>query len=396
MRQGDKSVLVLGGYGAAGTATATFLGQRIDGNIVLAGRSLEKGRKRAEQLDREAGVTGRFNARSIDVADAAQARQCSHEQDVVIVACDLSVSALENLVHGCIANRADYIDITPNPRKLEVFQGMRTLIETSDSRFVLDVGADPGLPGWLARWLCQASPGTVKDIQMYGRYRSTDIGWGGVADILSAADRQGWKYNGGWTQSRFWDVRYRRFEGGLGSSICVPVFLDELHGLPQELSLECFSFYHAGLNPVTDVLMTFERTGMLGCFSFKSRQRAFYSALKRFTNKPFGLELTAESRGDRASRRVSIGHHDLYRATAIPAAIHCESLLEGSGDESGVRWESLSCSQRDVRKRLLIFKFNSVSKDIIEGFNFILLKIKEKIFQCNNFATDTKHHLLSI
>ncbi len=43
MRQGDKSVLVLGGYGAAGTATATFLGQRIDGNIVLAGRSLEKG-----------------------------------------------------------------------------------------------------------------------------------------------------------------------------------------------------------------------------------------------------------------------------------------------------------------------------------------------------------------
>lgn len=335
MRHGNKSVLILGGYGAAGKAIATHLGQRIEGKIVLAGRSLEKGCKRVEQLDREAGVTGRFSARSIDVADAVQVRQCSHEQDVVVVACDLSVSAIESLIKGCITNRADYIDITPNPCKRGVFQGMRPLIETSDSRFVLDAGADPGLPGWLARWLCQASPGTVKDIKMYGRYRSTDIGWGGVADILSAADCQGWKYNGGWTQSRFWDVRFRRFEGGLGSSLCVPVFLDELQALPQELSLERFSFYHAGLNPVTDVLMTFERTGMLGCFSFNSRQRALYSTVQRFTNEPFGLALTAESRGDRALRRVSIGHHDLYRATAIPAAILCESLVEGSGMRPG-------------------------------------------------------------
>ena len=335
MKRGSKSVLILGGYGAAGTAIATLLGQRIEGKIVLAGRSLEKGRKRAEKLDREAGATGRFSARSVDVADAEQTRQCPHGQNVVIVACGLSVSAIESLVQGCIANRADYIDITPNPRKLEIFQSMRTRIEASDSRFVLDAGADPGLPGWLARWLCQASTGTVTDIKMYGRYRSADIGWGGVADILTAAESQGWKYNGGWTQSRVWDVRYRRFEGGLGSSICVPVFLDELQALPQELSLERFSFYHAGLNPVTDALMTFERTGILGCFSFESRQRAFYSALQRFTKKPFGLVLTAESRADGASRRISIGHSDLYRATAIPAAILCTSLMEAAGMRPG-------------------------------------------------------------
>lgn len=68
---------------------------------------------------------------------------------------------------------------------------------------------------------------------MYGRYRSTDIGWVGAADILNAAETPGWQYNGGWTRSRFWDVRYRRFEGGLGSSIFVPVFLDEIQALPQ-------------------------------------------------------------------------------------------------------------------------------------------------------------------
>ena len=245
------------------------------------------------------------------------------------------MSAIEGLVQGCIATRADYIDITPNPRKLEVLQSMRTRIEASSSRFVLDAGADPGLPGWLARWLCPASPGTVTDIKMYGRYRSADIGWGGVADILTAAESQGWKYNGGWTQSRVWDVRYRRFEGGLGSSICVPVFLDELQALPQELSLERFSFYHAGLNPVTDALMIFERTVMLGCFSFKSRQRTFYSTVQRLTDGPFGLALTAESRCERASRRVSIGHSDLYRATAIPAAILCTSHMEAAGMRPG-------------------------------------------------------------
>jgi hypothetical protein len=117
----------------------------------------------------------------------------------------------------------------------------------------------------------------------------------------------------------------------LGSSICVPVFLDELQALPQELSLERFSFYHAGLNPVTDALMTFERTGILGCFSFESRQRAFYSALQRFTKTPFGLVLTAESRADGASRRISIGHSDLYRATAIL----CTSHMEAAGMRPG-------------------------------------------------------------
>jgi len=41
MRQSNKSVLILGGYGAAGAAIATLLGQRIYGNIVLAGWSLK-------------------------------------------------------------------------------------------------------------------------------------------------------------------------------------------------------------------------------------------------------------------------------------------------------------------------------------------------------------------
>lgn len=331
MRQGNKSVLILGGYGAAGKTIATLLGQRIDGSITLAGRSLEKGCKRAEQLNREAGAPGRFGAMSIDLADAEQARQCPHGHDIVIVACELSLSTIENLINGCIANEADYLDINPNSRKIRVFRRMGKQIQASGSRFVLDAGADPGLPGWLARWLSQSAEERVQGITMYGRYRSTDIGWGGVADLLSVSENQGWKYDCGWKKSGFWDMRIRKFERGLGTSLCIPVFLDELETLPRELSLSYFSFYHAGLNPVTDALMTLERTGIRGWFSLESRQRAFYSALQRFTKKRFGLSLTAESRGHGVSRRISIGHPDLYRATAIPAAILCEYLL---GDAS--------------------------------------------------------------
>lgn len=43
MGQSNKSALIRGGYGAAGTAIATLLGQRIDGNIVLAASRWKKG-----------------------------------------------------------------------------------------------------------------------------------------------------------------------------------------------------------------------------------------------------------------------------------------------------------------------------------------------------------------
>ena len=327
MTQNGNNVIILGGYGAAGKAIASLLGKSLSGTITLAGRSIVKAQQMVIRLESDAGFQANLRAELVDVSDEAQARQCSEGQDVVVVACDISSASIENLAKGCLTNKADYIDITPHPYKLPVFKKMRDLIEASESRFVLDAGADPGLPGWLARWLDERAAGNLREVVMYGRYRSTDIGLGGVADIIRASDRQGWIYDRSWRKSQFWNLRFKLFKGGFGTSLCVPVLLDELEFIPHELLLEKLRFYHAGLNPITNTLMMLEKAGVLDRIPFGFRQNAFYKALMTFTGRPFGLSLSAESLGSEPNRQVWIGHPDLYLATAIPAAIMCKLLV---------------------------------------------------------------------
>jgi len=262
------------------------------------------------------------------VENDAQAIRCSKRQDIVIVACAVSPSVIENVVRGCVANGADYVDITPSASKRALFDKLDGLISSGKSRFILDAGADPGLPGWLVRWLSLNASEDLNQIEAYGRYRSTGIGWGGAADIMQEANSQGWIYDDGWCRAKFWDLRLKKFEGGLGQSLCVPIRLDEFDDLPGELGLQRFKFYHAGLNPVTDALMSFERLAIVKRIPFEWRQRAFYRGLKRYTASPCGLSIEAEGKGDTMEHRAAVGHPDLYRATAVPVVLICEFLLE--------------------------------------------------------------------
>ncbi|MFE8073414.1 saccharopine dehydrogenase NADP-binding domain-containing protein [Marinobacteraceae bacterium S3BR75-40.1] len=336
MSPSTKRVLILGGYGAAGKAIAMQLSNRSTVTITIAGRSIDKAQACTEELRRESPVGTDFLAASVDVTDREQVARACEEQELVILACDTSLASLENVIRACVANGADYVDIAPDSRKLAVFESLATLIEAGQSRFVLDAGADPGLPGWLAQWLSQQAPEPLDQMQLFARYRSDEIGWSGVADILSASDSQGWVYDGHhWQRSSVWDFKWKRFTGGLGLSLCVPIRLDELESLPEKLGLHTFKCYHAGLNPVTDALMMLEGTALPRIISFETRQRMFFRALKRFTSRPFGLSIEAVGQGAGRRFRMAIGHADLYAATAIPAAVMSEFLLNDTNQSPG-------------------------------------------------------------
>lgn len=328
-------VLVLGGYGAAGQAIAMHLSKRMTGTITIGGRSIPKAQTRARELNEEASSGTDFLAASVDVTDRQQVFRACEGQDLIVLACDTSPESLETLVRACVATGTDYIDIAPDSRKRAVFESLAGLIESGQSRFVLDAGADPGLPGWLARWLWHHASETLDQMQLFARYRSDQIGWSGVADILSASDSQGWIYDGHWRRSSFWDYKWKRFEGGLGRSLCVPIRLDELESLPEELGLQTFKCYHAGLNPVTDVLMMLEGTVLTRSMSFENRQKMFFGALKRFTTRPFGLSIEVVGRGAGRLFRAAVGHADLYAATAIPTAVMGEFLLNDRSQSPG-------------------------------------------------------------
>lgn len=322
----EKHVLILGGYGEAGYRLARLLGEDLNGHITLAGRSPDKGQDSAARLQALPGNQADFHALMIDLSKAETAAECPKGYDLLIVACPLSDRSLSVLIESCIRYGTDFIDLAPMAAKARLFSERAEIIKAGTSRFVLDAGANPGLPGWLVRHVASRHP-EANTLRLWGRYRSDQIGWDGVGDILGEVGNQGWRYRRGWRKVPWWDMRTRRFPGGLGRGICVPIHLQELNELPEQLGLERFSFYHAGLNPVTDTLMTLERFGLLNLLHPSTRQSLFFHAMRRFSHPPFGLALVAELEYDGQALEMALWHKDLYQATAVPAALMTRMLL---------------------------------------------------------------------
>lgn len=300
--------------------------------MTLAGRSEDKARAVADRISRRNGA--RVTGMRLDLGEPDHIRDCPANQDIVMVTCELPEGALAHLIDACIRRGSDYVDIVPASGKAALFAQYREAIERSASRFVLDAGADPGLLNWLTRYIA-GKRRTPQSLTLYARYRSTDIGWDGAGDILRGASSQGWIYDDGWRRASWWDVKYPNFGSGLGRSLAVPIVLDELQTLPRELGLRKLRLYHAGLNPVTDLMMLLERSVPGRLWSFKTRQSLFFKAMKRFTRSGSGLALLAEAENEQGVVGCGLWHSDLYQATAVPAVSIAAGLSQTPGLEAG-------------------------------------------------------------
>lgn len=325
-------VLIIGGYGQAGQRLAALMAEKQDCVVTLAGRSEDKARAAASRISRRTG--GRVMGVRLDLGEPDHIRGCATNQSIVMVACELSAGALAHLIEACLREGSDYVDIVPQSSKAAVFARYRDAIEASTSRFVLDAGADPGLPNWLTRYVVRQATDPMS-VTLWGRYRSTGIGWDGAGDILRGASSQGWLYDDGWRRAPWWDMTYPNFGGGLGRSLAVPIVLDELQALPGDLGLRHFQFYHAGLNPVTDLMMLLEGAALRRFWSFQTRQRLFFRAMKRFTRPGFGLALAAEAGSNQVDVRCELWHPDLYEATAVPPVSIAVALTQNPDLKAG-------------------------------------------------------------
>lgn len=170
-----KRVLILGGYGETGYRLARLLGKDFDGHITLAGRSRDKAWQSATQLKALPGNQANFNACAMDLAKVETAAECPKHHNLLIITCQLPATNLSTLIEGCTRYGTDYIDITPQMGKASLFSEWAYAIRAGTSRFVLDAGANPGLPGWLVRYTASKSPG-ANTLRLWGRYRSNQIG----------------------------------------------------------------------------------------------------------------------------------------------------------------------------------------------------------------------------
>lgn len=329
------SLLLLGGTGKAGRRIAAFLAPRITGRITIAGRDRNRADYWSGRLREDCPGGASFDATSTDVEDPESLAEAVAGHDLVILSAPMDLACMDRLIDAVTDTGADCVELSPIPGKHGLFERRSEDIRKSRSRFVLDAGADPGLPGWAARSVLGQAE-SPRALEVYARYRDADLGAAGAADILREASEDPLVYRDGWRKAGLLDWRLPVFPGRLGRSLSVPLRLPELMSLPDQYDLDYLALYHAGINPVCDLIVLCARLGMNRPLGTQRLRRWFSAAARRLTFGAKGLGIVAKASGSAGSRQVTLSHGNVYEATAAVAGL--ASLHLAGSERGGGRW----------------------------------------------------------
>jgi len=350
----NAKILVLGGYGTTGTTLSELLLQYGDAEIVLAGRTREKGEKAAAALN--ARFPARVTARVADAADAASLARAFDGIDLVAVAASVLVHA-GNVAEAALNAGADYFDLLLSAAaKFDALERLRPRIESEGRCFITDGGIHPGLSAAMIRALAPA----------FGRLERADVGallradWNAYAfqidTIYEFADelkdyRIEALRDGVWTKLA-WRDAMRSFDFGppYGDERCAIMFMEELQRLPEQIpALRDCAFYVSGFNPVVDNVLMPLGVGVMR-LSPRTLGRPYARllawALRKYGRPPYGVVWQVEAEGEMAGGAASAGlrlaHPDGYWLTAAAAAACLRQWLDGSLREPGVHLQALA------------------------------------------------------
>ncbi|WP_440072523.1 saccharopine dehydrogenase family protein [Streptosporangium sp. OZ121] len=153
-----KSIVVIGGYGAVGGATARQLGLWFPGRTVAAGRDPTK----ARALARSTGAAVR--AEGVDVGDPADVDRLLDEAAVVVMCVERANAAL---AEACLRRGVHYVDVSASTSVIREIESLDKLAVRNRATAVLSVGVAPGLTNLLARHCLERLPsGNRVDISL--------------------------------------------------------------------------------------------------------------------------------------------------------------------------------------------------------------------------------------
>jgi len=350
----NQTVLVLGGYGTTGATLSELLLAYGDADVVLAGRSGERGEAAAAALATR--FPGRVTARVADAADAASLARAFAGVDLVAVA----ASVLEHagtVAQAALDAGADYFDLLlSGADKLAALERLRPRLEAEGRCFITDGGIHPGLSAAMIRALAPAF-GRLERAEVGGLLR---VDWNAYdfqpstihefAHEFRDYRMEAWR-GGVWSKIE-WRDAMRTFDFGapFGSERCSLMYMKELELLPEQLpGLRDCAFFVSGFNPVVDTTIL-----PLGVVVMKASPRTLgrpYSrllawALRRFGRPPYGTVFQVEAEGEMAGATASAGlrltHPDGDWLTAAAAAACLLQWSDGSLREPGLRLQALA------------------------------------------------------
>ena len=347
---GEKTFLILGGYGNTGRLIARLLLRESGSQLVLAGRTIKNAEAAAAQLNsRFEG--GRVSAKYADASDVVSLTKALEGVDFIIVASSSSEYANE-VARAALEVGVDYLDINYSTKKTAALKALAGEIMNSGYCFITDGGFHPGLPAALIRYVAQffdhlktAIVGSVIKVD-WASFTISDSTIYEFMEEMSDFEALIFK-EGQWKKARMlgmMDYIALDFGGDFRKQYCVPMFIEEMRPIPEMFpSLSKTGFFVGGFNWFVDWLVF--PISMLGLRLFPHLARKPLGTLMKwgltaFSKPPYGTMLKVEAQGEKESEdiavNVSIYHEDGYMLTAIPVVACLLQYLDGSLRKPGL------------------------------------------------------------
>lgn len=346
----NPCILVIGGYGTTGKLIVSFLLQETDVGLIVAGRSLDRAREFADELNsRFAGE--RVVAREVDASKGDQLSKAFRDAGMVLMASGTSAHT-DMIARAAIDSRIDYFDIQYSASKISRLKSIRAEIEKRGLCFITDGGFHPGLPGVLARWGASRFDTIQKAVVTslirldWKRY---EVGLGTAKEFISLlGDYDSSAFvDGKWKKaSLFSSVGYVREDFGkpFHKQYCAPMFLEEMRYVAEQYpSMTDTGFYVGGFNwfvdyivfPPAFIAMRLKPDLGAGLFA-----RLMLFGVKKFSGPPYMTVLKLKAAGVKGGVKrelnASLSHEDGYVLTALPVTAALRQYLDGTARKPGL------------------------------------------------------------
>ncbi len=333
----QKSVLVLGGYGAVGSAICEELASIFDGRIIVAGRNLRQAHRLVLRLGE------RIETAQLDAAELAKYHEVLSRTSVVVNC--VEHNNLE-VAKQCLAHSVHYVDISATIQILEQLQTLQSEAERANATAALSVGVAPGLTNLLAQH-AQSHLGPLARIDLFVLLGLGDVH--GVAAIRWTLRNLGQRFSilsdGIRKEVRsFGEGRSTRMPEPLGERTAYRFDFSDQHTLPATLGIKSASTWLCfDSRLATGVLWLLANSRLLSIIPFWRLSWLIAKLPRWFAlgGTRFVIQVDATSASGRKGSFALMGDGEarttglvaahvakrLLSAPAAPGVLHIEQLL---------------------------------------------------------------------
>jgi saccharopine dehydrogenase-like NADP-dependent oxidoreductase len=335
-----NNILILGGYGFAGSETAKLLIEHTDCSITLAGRNLDKACKKAKELNQSYSYN-RADELMLDAGNIDEMAEKMKAFDLVIVCIPLA-SLGDNVAKAAIKAEINYIDLNLNEKKQKTLKDSIDLIKKKGLTFISEAGLVPGTPAFMLRLIQKELP-SISEVTFSGYFNEKEVTMGSCEDMIKEASTKPLVLQDGkWVETSLMKGINIDFGGEIGLKKCYPLRMMEIEDLALRLGLNKCNVYSVGIGGMADLIVVIWSVFKL--YKKESRAKKGAKLLYRAANKnrkpPYITIVQAKGIGQENNENkeitLSLVHTNAWIGTAIPVAACVLQLLDGTIKKPGL------------------------------------------------------------